>query len=208
MTLGQPPHENAPTLRRGGRLLRWLSALSLACLLFNASSAGLSQGVADPEYVIKLALLYKFAQFVEWPADAFPDARAPLVVCVVGQNPFQGDLERELRTRSVQGHRVELATVSRTNDLRACHLVFITAAERMYLSAIVTNARDAKALTVGETKGFTRGGGIITFTIADNKLSFEINVDAARQSHLKISSKLLALATIVQNRSLPSKEGR
>ena len=185
-------------------MIRYLSALSIAWIFCAAASSGLSQSADNAEYPLKLALLYKFAQFVEWPPDAFPSARSPLVVCVVGEDPFQADLAQELRTRSVGGHRVELTTIKRTSDLRACRLVFITAAEKKHIPAIVANARAANALTVGETKGFAQGGGIISFTIEANKLSFEINIDAARQSRLKISSKLLALAKIVQNESSSS----
>jgi hypothetical protein len=188
----------------GWRLIRRLSAVSITWILFIAALPGLSQSVDNAEYPLKLALLYKFAQFVEWPPDAFPNARSPLVVCVVGEDPFQADLKEELRTRSVGSHRVEVAMVKRASDLRACHVVFITAAEKKYARAIVASARAADALTVGETKGFAQDGGIIRFTIDANKLSFEINLDAARQSRLKISSKLLALAKIVQNESSSS----
>ena len=48
-------------------------------------------------------------------------------------------------------------------------------------------------------EGFAQAGGIINFVVIDRNISFEINADAAKQSKLRISSKLLNLAEIIED---------
>jgi len=194
--------------QRARYVIRWVSAILIGCwLVSHGAPDALSQSENTAEYSVKLAVLYNFTQFVEWPAETFRDANAPLMVCVVGEDPFGADLERELRTRTAGSHRLEMTRVKQGSDLRACHIVFVTAAQKKRTPTILASLGGADTLTVGETKEFTEHGGIISFTIEKNKLRFEINLDAARRTRLKISSKLLALSRIVQSPSPPSASG-
>jgi len=172
-------------------------------LLLNAPPGARSQSEDTAEYPVKLAFLYNFTQFVEWPADAFQDASAPLAICIVGDDPFRADLERELRRRSVGSHPIDLKRVKSSDDLRACHMVFVTASEKKKAASIVASLKGSNTLTVGETKGFAESGGIINLTVEENRLQIEINIDVARQTRLAISSRLLNLAKIVQSASSP-----
>jgi hypothetical protein len=156
-----------------------------------------AQSEPNSEYRLKLAFLYNFAQFVQWPADAFRDSGAPLTICVAGENPFQGEIERSLRGRTVGGHPVELRKLNLHEDPHACQMIFVRATEKNSTSRILANSKGSSTLTVGEAKGFAERGGIINLTREENKLRFEVNINAAAQTKLKISSKLLALAKIV-----------
>ena len=82
--------------------------------------------------------------------------------------------------------------------LSSCHIVFIPVTEKNQATRILTSLKGSSTLTVGEIEGFAVQGGIINFTIEDNKLHFEVNTLAAERADLKISSKLLSLAKIVQ----------
>jgi hypothetical protein len=151
------------------------------------------------EYPVKLAFLYNFTKFVEWPADSYSDSRAPLEICVVGDDPFDRNLEGELRTRSAGGHPVEVRNMRSSGSLRKCHVVFVPVSEKDRASGIMKALDGSSALTVGDWEGFAEEGGIISLTIEEDKLHFEINPLAAERAGLKISSKLLALARIVKH---------
>ena len=160
----------------------------VVCWLFsNASPKALSLNGESVEYPVKLAFLYNFTKFVEWPADSYRDPGAPLAICIVGHDPFSPDIEDELRTRTVGGHPVEILTLKPTETLSACHMVFVPVTEKDQADRIVRSLKGSSTLTVGETEGFAAMGGIINLTVEGNEVHFEINRLAAERAHLKIS---------------------
>jgi hypothetical protein len=172
-----------------------MAALFLLAFL----SPARAQNEASGEYSVKLAFLYNFAQFVQWPADSFRNSRAPLTICVAGDNPFEGEIGQSLQGRAVGGHPIELKRLRPQEDPRTCHMIFVRAAETKAVIRIVAGARGSSTLTVGEAAGFAARGGIINLTKEENRLRFEVNIDAAAETRLKISSKLFSLARIVKN---------
>jgi hypothetical protein len=192
------------TPSRGGRSARKSSSHRLACIATTIVFLSvLTPSFADnsndnSEYRVKLAFLYNFAQFVQWPAESFPNSVAPFTICVVGQNPFEGEIENDLRGRSVGGHPLELKTLNSQGDPRGCQIIFVRAAEMKSVARILALTQGASILTVGEAASFATRGGIINLIKDENRLKFEINIDAAAQTRLKISSKLLSLARIVK----------
>ncbi len=179
--------------------LRNLTGLVAALVLLACVPNAPAQAPESNEYQLKLAFLYNFAQFVDWPADSFRDPGAPLAICVAGDNPFEGEIGESLRGRTVKGHPLEIRKIQGGEDLRACQIIFVRAGEKKLIPSILASTRRANTLTVGEADGFAKRGGIINITRNENRLRFEVNLSVASQTHLKISSKLLALATIVSD---------
>jgi hypothetical protein len=170
----------------------------LVCwFLSNAFSESFLLNGEGAEYPLKLAFLYNFAKFVEWPSDSFRFSGAPLTICIVGHNPFSLGIEEELRSRPVGGHSVEFESLKPTDTLNECHIVFVPVTEKDQAARIVRSLRASGTLTVGESEGFAVRGGIINFTVEGGNVRFEINRLAADRAGLKISSKLLSLAKIV-----------
>ena len=168
--------------------------LILAVSVFTPNSTSEAEGEKGlSEYELKAVFLYNFAKFVEWPAGAFPDERAPIVVGVVGDDPFNGTLDAVVG-KSANGHQVAIRRLRASEDLRSCHMLFVSSSERKRLAQIVASIDGASVLTVGEMDGFARNGGMITLAMEDNKVTFEINAATARRARLKISSKLMSLA--------------
>jgi hypothetical protein len=184
------------------RILRAsIFALVAGGLYLSASPKALSNNEEGAEYSVKLGFLYNFTKFVEWPPDSFRDPGAPLVICIVGHDPFRQDLEAELRTRKVGDHPIEVRTQTTNNKLSVCHIMFVPVTEKNQSDRILSGLQGSRTLTVGETEGFAVLGGIINLTIEDNKVHLEINRLAADRAGLKISSKLLGIAKIVQEHS-------
>ncbi len=175
--------------------------LVIAALL--AGSDPRARAQAPPtEYEIKAAFLYNFAKFVDWPVDKFADPQAPVVLGIVGDDPFGAALDAMVLGKSVNGRAFQVKRLKPGPDLRSCHIVFVPASGKKHLPEILASLRGSSVLTVGETDWFVRSGGAVNFLLEDNKVRFEINVDAVARARLKISSKLLALArSVIDDRS-------
>lgn len=185
------PGLNSPRIRRA-------SFFIVACwFLLNPLNA-VSVNEESLEYPLKLAFLYNFTKFVEWPSDSFRDSGTSLAICVIGNDPFSPDLEAELRTRTVGSHPVEIKALRSNDALSVCHIVFVPVTEKSQAARIVSGLKGSNTLTVGEIEGFAVEGGIINLTVEENKLHFEVNPLAAERAGLKISSRLLSMATIVK----------
>lgn len=176
------------------RCLRTRGSLVLAALVLAASAPAQD---APTEYEVKAAFLYNFAKFVEWPPDAWAGAEGPLVIGVLGDDRFGDDVGAVVRGRKV-GNRDLIVKKLRVNQRVASHVLFISASESRRLPEILRTLAERGVLTVSDAEDFTRHGGIIGFREQAGRLRFEINPAAAHRVGLKLSSKLLQLATVVQ----------
>jgi hypothetical protein len=183
---------------KGGRPVRkvWSAIAVIAAF----AVVGAAETSPLTEYQIKAAFLYNFAKFVEWPATALRDPRAPVIVGVLGEDPFGEDLDDTLSDKVVGGRQLVVKRFGRLRDVGASHILFISSSERGRLPEILRALQHMSILTVGETEEFARLGGVVNFLLEDNKVRFEVNVDAAERAGLKVSSKLLRLARIVRDR--------
>ena len=173
-------------------------ALSLTLGWTAQSAAQVSDD--SPEYLIKAGFIYNFAKFVEWPSTAFADADSPIVIGVLGNDPFGPMIDRIVEDKKIgnRGFIVKRFKWGKDlRDLRDCKILFISASEKAHIDDVLQMVKGQPILTVGETPGFAERGGMIRFVLEDNRVRFEVNVDAARQAELNISSRLLTLARIV-----------
>jgi len=174
-------------------------------MMLTAAIATAPVHAADPstasslEQQVKIAFLYNFAKFVEWPAESFADAGAPLIVGVLGSDAFCLELERGMEGRSVGTRPIVVRRLAGIDEARSVQILFIGAAADALVDRTLLALRAVPVLTVGDMPRFAARGGIINFTLEDNKVRFEINVDAARRAGLKISSKLLNVATVLHD---------
>ena len=150
------------------------------------------------EYRVKAAFLFNFAKFVEWPAQAFKTSADPIAICVVGQNLFGSALNDAVSGKTVDGRTFLVRQISGDQPTTGCQILFISSSERKRFHAILGEIKTSGVLTVGETEDFTTEGGIINFKIEAGRVCLQVNVDAADQARLRISSKLLNLAQIVK----------
>ncbi len=170
----------------------------ITVVLVGISLGRAAHGQELDEYQVKAAFLYNFAKFVEWPSETFKTSHDPILVCVLGPNPFGGALENAIRGKSIDGRALAFRHVSSAEQANACHILFIGSAEGKRFRSLCGSLRPAGILTVGEEQGFATGGGVINFKLEGGRVRFEINVDAAEREQLQISSKLLSLAQIVK----------
>jgi hypothetical protein len=172
----------------------WLIA---SVWLLSAGSEASAKTAISREYEIKTVFLFNFAQFVDWPPEAFANPQAPLVIGVLGDDPFDGYLDETVRGEKVNNRPFVVRRYRRAEDIDVCHVLFIGRTEHRKLEHILAVLKGRSILTVGDMEGFARDGGIIRFVTENNRIRFRIDEDAAQSVHLIISSKLLRLAEIV-----------
>ncbi len=147
-------------------------------------------------YEIKAAFIYNFAQFTQWPDSAFASGDSPFILAFIGDSELGPALGHVLEGKSIAGHPIVLKHLDSTSQINGCHLLFIPDSEESHLDDIFNAIGNQPILTVGETTKFMQAGGIIRFFIADGRIRFEIDPDAADKAALRLSSRLMSLATI------------
>lgn len=158
----------------------------------------MTSGQARSEYEVKAAFLYNFAKFAEWPSDAFASETGVLKICVLGQDPFGGYFDGLIANKTVNNRKLEFEHVHDIQQARTCQILYVASAEKQQRQ-ILQSLIGARVLTVGDSGGFAQSGGVINFLLQDRRVRFEINVDAAGRSGVKLSAKLLSLASIVRD---------
>jgi hypothetical protein len=152
---------------------------------------------AFKEYDLKATFLYHLAQFVEWPPEAFPTEDTPLVIGVLGTDPFGKILTEIVEGEVVKNRNLKVSRYSSMEEVKLCHILFISQSEAGRLDQIFSSLKERNILTVGDSEGFAQRGGIVRFLTEKNKIRLRINLDAAKAAKLTISSKLLRAAELV-----------
>jgi hypothetical protein len=169
----------------------------LAIFLAGAVAWADARGQTVDEYQVKAAFLYNFAKFVEWPPRTFKSSRDPITICIVGQSPVGAALEQAVNSKTIDARAFVIRQVAGVQPSGGCQILFVGASERKRLKSILGEVKTSGVLTVGEMDGFVAEGGVVNFTLEEGKIRFQINLNAAEQQKLRISSKLLSLAQIV-----------
>lgn len=193
----------------------WLGILLLFLSAAPALAARAGSEMPDKEHQIKAVFLYRFAQFVEWPSESFANDSAPLVLGILGPDPFGAYLDNVVLGEKVGGHPILIKRVAKAEEAADCHVLFISgtdsdpeAAEKPSALSALAGLKSLnglvarKVLTVGDTESFSRDGGMIHFITRNGRIRLRINMEAVRASNLSLSSKLLRLAEIAP----PAKE--
>jgi hypothetical protein len=180
------------------RPIRSLRHWLLAALL--SFAFGQSVTARTPtEYEVKAAFLVNFTKFVEWPATAFADTNAALVIGIVGQDPFGEALTGMAKTQTIQGRPLEIRRYRFGESYSGCHVLFLSRSEAAHTAEILKAVQPQPILTVSEQDDFLPRGGMINFILVENNVRFDINNRATTRAGLRSSSKLLMVAHAVRN---------
>lgn len=178
--------------------LRRLLAGALAILVSLALPAAADNSPRSPEYLIKAAYLYNFAMFVEWPSDAFASPEAPLVIAIVGSDPFGSAIDHAVENKRISKRRIVVERVQAQQDLKHCQIVFVPASDRARIAELAQRLQSQPILIVDDAPEPGKRAGAVEFVVDDNKVGFAINLSQAKRSRLVISSKMLGLAKTVR----------
>lgn len=190
----QPEHHRLFRCMMASSPLLCLMAI-LACIAVTAGRCGFAQDVVNREPALKAAFLVKFAKYVTWPPMAFADEKAPLVIGTLGQSDVAAPLaEISKRRLLVQNRPVTVRLATRPAELAGSHIV--------YLPATLTHEQRSEALrllqgrhvlAVGDDPAFLSEGGLLRFTIDNNRLGGVVSLTAFHREQLQASSELLTI---------------
>ena len=152
------------------------------------------QGQRASEYQLKAVFLFNFAQFVDWQPAA---AQTPLLIGILGDDPFGTFLDETVRGERVGVRPIEIRRYHQVADIDTCNILFISRSENERIADILPTLRNRPVLTVSDADDFAKRGGMIQFANDKNRIRLRINLEAAQAANVVISSKLLRLAEIV-----------
>lgn len=198
------PCESAQT-GGGGRRCRTLVVMLSVLALLAVGRAWAAEPASVGEHQLKAALLPKLAMFIQWPAKAFSAARGPLVIGVLGENPFGQHLEELARGRVVGGHPLSVQMCRDPQEAARCHVVFISGRDAKNMEETLRLLAGTPVLTVSDAPNFASQGGMVNLVVVNQKLRLEVNPEAILSAELRIDPQLLQLAKVVKTSSLKSK---
>lgn len=172
---------------------RWAAAVLFVLGL--CSTAGAQNGSA--ENALKAAFIYNFVKFIEWPPEAFPNDDAELTICIWGADTLKGALG-PLDGKPARSRRIHVRHLPDKISVAGCHIVYVSRDEAGRLKQALARVGRKHILTIGDMPRFAARGGVINLFKAEDRIRFEINLEAARASGLTISSRLLSLARVVK----------
>jgi hypothetical protein len=172
-------------------LLRVKKLFFLTIALFSFACA---QADTGREYQIKAVFLFNFAQFTEWPPEVFESTNSPLVIGILGSDPFGTFLDETVRGEIIKGHRIRIERFKTLSEIKTCHILYIGHSEANRIEPILESLRSKPVLTVADFDTPASAGVIVRFISEHNRVRFQIDLDASREAQLTISSKLLRVA--------------
>lgn len=176
---------------------RLIYSFSLVVLISSPFTGLYAQKQTVQEHQIKAIFLFNFIQFVEWPSYAFDSRDSPVIIGILGTDPFNGYLEEVLSGEIVNGRSVTVKRYNTPDEIENCQMLYIQSPPPDDYKKIVDKIKGKNILTISDDKDFIENGGMIRFVNVNNRIQFQINPEAAKAANLTISSKLLRLAEIV-----------
>jgi hypothetical protein len=189
--------------RRCNPWLPWV-CLVLACALspgvWCAAAQPAAKGPGPTEYELKAAYLYHLSTYIQLPASAFPDKSSPLVLGILGEDPFGPLLDNMIKGKTVQGRPLVVQRAASAASLTNCHLVFFGTDRQADLTRELDLLKEHPVITVGQRAGFTRSGGMVNFFMTGNFVGMEVNLAAAERAGARVDYQLQKLSLVKLSR--------
>jgi hypothetical protein len=182
-----------------GRRRRYLQVFAFLCIVLfvpGTPKCGFAQ-TAPEEYQVKAAFLFDFAKFVDWPTGVLTAGDPSLTLCIFKDEPSRIEFQSTIEGKNLGSRVFHVRLISQLQEIQGCNILFLSRDQTRHQTVILQGLRGLGILTVGETPSFLSDGWIIRFHLVEDKIRFDINLEAAEAAHIRISSRLLLLATSV-----------
>jgi hypothetical protein len=174
---------------------------AVLCAVFLGATSGTSASQNEvSDFAIKAAYLSKFGGFIRWPDAAFSSDTSPITICVIGDSPVAGALQKVVSGRPSSARALEVRNVKTVAADSGCHIIFVGDTDAARVAQILGTLRGSGVLTVTDLPKMGTTPAVINFVIKENHVRFEIDEQAAIDNGLAISSQLLGLAVSVKTR--------
>jgi len=178
------------------KLARLLVSI-LAMIAAAAGSPGHGQDDVGDEHEIRAAMIFNIAKFVEWPASKADGSGGAFVLCELGTDAVTSSLEKLLRGQSIAGKPIALLRLNKNSAVGSCHLLHIAHYDRKGFENIAPELVKQSVLSIGSQDWLTSAGGVVSLPMVDDNVRIQVNLGVAQRSGLKVSSKLLKIATVL-----------
>ena len=168
--------------------------MALLCLCALICSS-LEAQEKPPEYAVKAAYLFNFGKFTKWPTE-----NSTFNICVLGRDPFNGSLDRTVAGDAIDGRPIRVRRMTDASHVNECQILFLSSSEHNRVESLVAQVQSKPILTVSDMPDFVERGGMIQFELVNDRVRFTINLRAAREAKLNLSSDLLVVASRVENK--------
>ena len=155
------------------------------------------------EYQLKAVFLFNFAQFTDWPTNAFTNSTAPIVIGILGEDPFGDFLDATVRGETVNGRKLEIQRFRRVEEIQTCHILFISGSEDRRLERILQALKARPILTVTDIEGPLTRGTMVRLLMEKNRIRIRIDMAPIHEAKLEVSSKLLRASDVVPEEKKP-----
>jgi hypothetical protein len=167
-----------------------------ALLLFIWGNISLLSEVSN-EYQLKAVFLWRLGQFTEFPAEAFEKPDSPLIIGVIGKNPFENLLEAAVEGETAHGRKVQVRYYRQVSEIERCHVLYVNEADARRTSEVLAAVAKRSILTAGDSEAFARAGGMVRFLADKGRLKLRVNVSAMAAAHLTLDARVLRAAEVV-----------
>jgi hypothetical protein len=172
-------------------LVRFAGVFALALLFVLPAPAQMQN-----ESSVKAAFVYNLTKYVEWPQTI-----TTLRIGVIGDGPMGATLQSQMAGKSSESRAIQVLLSPSEEALTRCSILYITYRSPKKIREVLGMIRNANVLTIGEADSFARDGGMISLVTVSDHVQLQVNLEATQGSHLKVSSRLLNLATLVRSTS-------
>lgn len=173
----------------------WIVLLAVFGMTCAATAAQVSK-----EYQIKAVCVWRLAQFVTWPDQAFESDQSPIVIGVLGENPFGDALEIAVDDETAHGRKLLVRSYGNLSEIGPCHILFVSRSKMGQIKEILGRLAGHSILTVADFPDFAAShGGMVCLLTHQNKVKLQINVRAVNSAGLRLDSRLLRSADIIKD---------
>ncbi len=161
--------------------------------LFVLTSYHQADAAFKPDH-IKAAYLYNLPNFVHWQ-NSHEDG--PFVVAIIGSSQIATYLQLLTQGETIMGRPIKVRFFRDLKDLQEAQMVFVSNdIENAIGPKQLRQMASQGILTVGESLGFLKKGGMVGLVPSGNRITIAINDSAAKSAHISFSSKILNVAKI------------
>jgi hypothetical protein len=190
---------------KGTRLARNTVGLLGALWLLGALGWQADAAETYSEDAVKAAFLYRFTGYVDWPPQAL--AAPQFTIAVLDADGVVTELQRSLQNRAVQNRPAQVRAIRSIRELDGAQMLYVGASHKDELRHMVAEVAGRPVLVVTNEDGGLEAGSSVNFLLVDQRVRFEISLDAAQSAGLKVASELLAVAIRVRGRRVYTEAG-
>ena len=152
---------------------------------------------AVDEDELKAAIILNIMTFVDWPADASPSVGDPWVLCAGSRSALAPAL-KALEGRPVHNSRLLVRDIQPGAITPPCHALYIEARDGLHAATAAQPGTLGSLLVISDDAALPSPAASVILRAVGNRLGFDINLHAAREARLQLSSKLVRLAKVVK----------